>query len=112
MAKHPQIKRLFGPGYDCVVEAVRLTSGGKIKWVRAYQRRGPTWSDHLILDRATLIERIKSGQRFVTGKRIPNMGSEFEVSDKIELQETSKGEVIRSGDTTATKDILLGVPVV
>ena len=112
MPKHPQIKRYFDPGYDGVVEAVRLTTGEKIKWVRAYERRGPTWSDHLILDRATLVDRIKSGQRFVTGKRIPNMGSEFEVSDPIELGETSKGEVIRIVDTTSNKDALPGVPVI
>jgi hypothetical protein len=112
MKKHPQYKRLFGPGYDGVVEAVRLTSGGKIQWVRAYERRGPIWSDHLLIDRKTLIERIKSGKRFVTGKRITNMGSEFEIADKIKLQETSKGEIIISGNTPSKKDTLTDIPVI
>ena len=112
MRKHPQFKRLFGPGYDGVVEAVRFTSRGKIQFVRAYERRGPTWSDHLLLDRDTLIARIKSGQRFVTGKRIPNMGSEFEIADSIELVEIDNSEVVISGKTNSSKkDRLKGIPI-
>jgi hypothetical protein len=111
MKNHPQYKRLFGSGYDGVVEAVRLTSGGNIQFVRAYERRGPTWSDHLLLDREALVERIKSGKRFVTGKRIINRGSEFEIADVVELLETSKGEVVVSGDTSLQKDRLKGVPI-
>ncbi|MGD8458414.1 MAG: hypothetical protein PVF83_18725 [Anaerolineales bacterium] len=109
--KHPQYKRLFGPGYDGVVEAVRLTSGGKIQFVRAYERRGPTFSDHLLIDRAALVDRIKSGQRFVTGRRVPNHGSEFEIADEVKLLETAKGETLISGDDAAQNDHLKGVPV-
>jgi hypothetical protein len=111
MRKHPQFKRLFGPGYDGVVEAVRLTSRGKIQFVRAYERRGPTFSDHVLLDRDALVERIKSGKRFVTGVRIPNGGSEFDIADEVKLLETSEGEVVISGDSASQKDHLQGVPV-
>jgi hypothetical protein len=102
---------MFGPGYDGVVEAVRFTSGGKIQFVRAYERRGPTFSDHVLLDRAALVERLKSGKRFVTGQRIPNRGSEFKIADEVKLLDTPKGEALISGDTASQKDDLKGVPV-
>ena len=107
----PQVRRYFDKGYDGVVEAVHWTTSGKIDWVRVYERRGPTWSDHVLLDRDTLIERLKSGKKFVTGKRIVSMASEFEVSEKVELRETGKGEVIVSGKGRAEKDSLEGVPL-
>ena len=105
-----QVKRIRGPKYDGVVEAVHLTSSGKIEWVRVFERRGPTWSDNVLLDRETLIERLKSGKKFVTGKRIVSMASEFEVSEEIELRETGKGDVIVSGKPEGEKDWLEGVP--
>jgi hypothetical protein len=111
MRRHSQFKRLFGPGYDGVVEAVRLTPRGKIQFVRAYERRGPTFSDRVLLERDTLVDRIKSGKRFVTGSRIPGRGSEFEVADQVELLETPQGEVVVSGDSASQKDHLQGVPV-
>ncbi len=112
MAKHPQLKRFFDRKYDGIVEAVHLTSVGKIEWVRAYERRGPTWSDRVLLDRKTLIERLKSGKRFFTGKRIENMASEFEVSEAIKLLRSSKGEVIVTNGTEAKTDYLANTPLI
>jgi hypothetical protein len=106
----PQVRRYFDKGYDGVVEAVHWTTSGRIEWVRVYERRGPTWSDRVLLDRDTLVERLKSGKKFVTGKRIVKMASEFEVSEEVELRETGKGEVIVSGETKVEKDWLEGVP--
>ena len=53
---------------DAVVVAVKLAEEGKIDWLRAFERRGPTWSDYVMIPRAEAIERIKAGQRFVTGE--------------------------------------------
>ncbi|MGD8458417.1 MAG: hypothetical protein PVF83_18740 [Anaerolineales bacterium] len=79
--------------------------------MRAYERRGPTFSDHFLLNRATLVDRIKSGKRFVTGRRIPNHGSEFEIADEVKLLETAKGETLISGENVSQNDHLKGVPV-
>ena len=49
--------------FDVVIEAVRYKSG-KIELVRAYERRGPSFSDRVLLDRKTLLERLKDGKTF------------------------------------------------
>jgi hypothetical protein len=68
--------------YDGVVEAVRYKPNGEIDWVRAYERRGPTFSDWLLIDRQSVIKRLKSGRRFVVGERILMAGT-FKVSKPI-----------------------------
>ena len=54
--------------FDGVVEVVHLKPDGQVDWVRAYLRRGAAFSDHIKLDRSTLVEQIKSGKRYLTGK--------------------------------------------
>ena len=49
------------PKFDGVIEAVRYKSG-KIEVVRAYERRGATFSDHVLLDRKELLERLRGGK--------------------------------------------------
>ena len=50
--------------FDGVIEAVRYKPDGQVDWVRAYLRRGPTFSDRIMINRATLIENLKSGKRY------------------------------------------------
>jgi len=45
---------------DGVIEAVRYKNG-QIVIVRAYERRGATFSDHVLLERKTLLERLQKG---------------------------------------------------
>ena len=49
--------------YDGVITAVRYSSEGAVDWVRAFERRGPTFSDRLKLHRDELVEAIKSGKK-------------------------------------------------
>jgi hypothetical protein len=56
--------------YDGIVQAVRYGEDGEILWVRAFLRRGPTWSDSVLIDRKTLVDKLKSGKQFVIGKRV------------------------------------------
>ncbi len=98
--------------FDGVVEAVHYNPDGKIKWVRAYLRRGKTFSDIVLLDRQALAEQLKSGKRFMAGKRIALMASTFEVSRPIRLAKQDGQEVLVTGDKSASKDSLDGVPVV
>ena len=96
------------PKFDGVIEAVRFKSG-KIELVRAYERRGATFSDHVLMDRKTLLERLKDGRHFVTGQRKEFLASTFEVGKPVNLAGSDGQQVV----TTAAQedhDELEGVP--
>lgn len=95
--------------YDGVIEAVRY-KGGKIDVVRAYERRGPTFSDRILLDRATLVERLKNGKRYVTGQRKEFLASTFDVDKSIDLVGMDGSAVVTTG-SEAEQDLLEGVPI-
>ena len=105
------------PKYDGVIQAVRYTAEGQVLWVRAYLRRGPTWSDHVLLDRGALIQQIKSGKRFFAGHRIPRMAGPFEVSAPVRLLNKNGQEILVisdplvASDLQAENDCLEGVPL-
>ena len=93
---------------DGVIEAVRYR-GGKIELVRAYERRGATFSDRVLLDRAALLDRLKKGKRFVTGQRTELRASTFEVGKPVNLVGRDGGMIV----TTLAQhdeDQLEGVP--
>jgi hypothetical protein len=71
--------------FDGLIEAVRYSSDGKIDLVRAYERRGATFSDHIVIKRAQLVERLQKGEKFVTGLRKEFLGSTFESAKPIHL---------------------------
>ena len=48
--------------HDGIIEAVRYKNG-QIVMVRAYERRGSSYSDRVLIDRKDLLERIKNGSR-------------------------------------------------
>jgi hypothetical protein len=92
---------------DGVIEAVHYTEGGKIAFVRVYERHGVVWSDHVLLERKELSERLKQGKRFVAGERNIYFGSTFETGPEV-LQ--IEGNIVTEGQTSA-RDLLSGVPV-
>ena len=94
--------------FDGVIEAVRY-KGGKIDLVRAYERRGATFSDLVLLNRKTLIERIKQGKRFMTGERKEFMASTFEVGKLVNLFDKDDKQIITTYDQPE-RDELEGVP--
>jgi uncharacterized protein YjhX (UPF0386 family) len=94
--------------FDGVIEAVRYKSG-KIEMVRAYERRGATFSDRVLLDRKTLIERLKKGKHFVTGQRKEYLASTFEVGKPVNVAGTEGKEVVTT-TAQADRDELEGVP--
>lgn len=97
---------------DGVVEAVRYKPDGKIAWVRAYERRGPTYSDHVLLSREELIQRLKSGKNFFVGQRVLRNASTFELAAPLRLVATNGSEVVVAGEGSANRDTLKGVPLV
>jgi hypothetical protein len=100
------------PKYDGVVEVVHLKPDGQVDWVRAYLRRGAAFSDHIMLDRPTLVEQIKSGKRYLTGKRIPLMAGSFEVDQPLRVVQKNGKEVLVTGELQSEQDRLEGVPVI
>jgi len=97
---------------DGVIEAAHFTSDGKLAWVRAYERRGPTWSDVVLLDRAALVQRLKKRKRFYVGTRREFLASEFELKEPLRLVEFYRGEALVVGRGEDRQDRLEGIPVV
>jgi len=91
--------------FDGLIEAVRYAPDGKIELVRAYERRGSTYSDSILINRANLIKRLQSGEKFVTGARKEFLGSTFEVVKTVRLN----GDVIITG-SDSSRDQLEEVP--
>lgn len=94
---------------DGVIEAVRY-KGTKIEWVRAYERRGATYSDRVLIDRPRLIARLNNGQRIVTGQRRPLLASTFDVGKQVTLAGRNGDQVVTTMDQHE-RDRLEGVPL-
>jgi len=95
--------------FDGIIEAVRYKNG-QITMVRAYERRGTTFSDHILLDRKGLLERMKSGKQFFTGVRKEFWASSFEEGKLVQLVNRDGKEVIATNDQ-AEYDELEQAPV-
>jgi uncharacterized protein YjhX (UPF0386 family) len=91
--------------FDGVIEAVRYKNG-QIVMVRAYERRGASFSDHLLINRRDLLERLKSGKKFVTGSRTELMASTFEAGKAVQ-----DGKEFISTRDAADRDELEQAPV-
>ena len=98
--------------YDGVVECVRYKPGGDVDWVRAYERRGAIFSDHQIISRESLIQKIKSGKKFVTGRRVIGMASTFEIAGFVSVVSSGDKEILVTDNHPASQDFLEGVPVI
>ncbi len=96
--------------YDGVVEAVHYKPDGQVDWVRVFERRGPIFSDRLILNRDEFIQRLKAGKKFMVGVRISQLAGTFEVSKPVKLVDDRNKQFIIAGDILAEQDCLEGVP--
>lgn len=96
--------------YDGIIEAVRFARNGQIDMVRAYERRGDTFSDRVLLDRKTLIERLKTKKRFVIGQRMKFLASTFDNAREVQLI-SQDGSHFVSTHPTASRDELEGAPL-
>ena len=93
---------------DGVIEAVRYKNG-QIIMVRAYQRRGATFSDYVLLDRKTLLEHLQKGQQYVTGSREELRASTFMVGKTVKIVKQDDRELLATSEN-ATRDDLEKVP--
>ena len=99
------------PKIDGVIEAVRYNPDGRINWVRAYLRRGPTYSDRILLDRQKLIGLLKSGKSIVSGVRVEQMASTFQLGKPVRLLQNNGQEILVTGEVQSNQDRLEGVPI-
>lgn len=97
---------------DAVVQAVHYNLDGQVAWVRAFQRRGPIFSDYVLLDRMELVEELRSKKKYVVGKRVSQMGGTFDTSTALQLIQDGDKEFLVSGDAQGDRDCLEGVPVI
>ena len=95
--------------YDGIIEAARYKNG-QIVTVRAYERRGASFSDRVLIERKDLVERIKSGQKFLTGIRKELWASTFEEGKPVQLVNRDGKDFISTRNET-DHDELEQVPV-
>ncbi len=97
--------------FDGLVEVVRYLPSGLVDLVRVYERRGPTFTDRMLLNRETFLGKLKEGKKYVTGRRIPLLSSTFEVDGPVKLVKTDNGEYITDGQAADGRDDLKGTPL-
>lgn len=101
------------PKYDGVVEAVHYKPDGSVAWVRAYERRGPTWSDHVLIPRTELIEKLKSGKSFLVGTRLEYLAGTFDVRVPVQVVQNDGQDYLVSGEPGSVQhDVLEHVPAI
>lgn len=98
--------------YDGVVESVRYKPNGDVDWIRAYERRGPAFTDYIIIDRQSLIERLKAGKKFMVGKRVRFLAGTFDVTSPVRLISRDGKDILVAGGEPADHDRLDGVPLI
>ena len=94
---------------DGVIEAVRYKNG-QILSVRAYEKRGATYSDHVLLTRKTLLERLQKNQQYLTGTRQEFRASTFNLGKVVMLVQQAGHEIITTR-ADAVHDELEDVPL-
>jgi hypothetical protein len=96
--------------YDGIVESVRYTPDGRVSCVRVYERRGPAFSDRILLDREAFIQRLRTRKQFFTGKRLPYLGGTFKTGSRVTLVGSAGQEWIVSGAGKTGRDFIEDVP--
>jgi len=89
---------------DGVIEAVRYNPDGQIVLVRGYELRGVTYSDRILLDRSSLLERLKAGKSFSIGQRKEFWGSTFELGKKVKVVSKDGKDFITTRDDVSQHD--------
>ena len=95
--------------FDGIIEAVHYKNG-QIVNVRAYERRGATFSDCVLIERKDLLERIKSGKKFLTGVRKEYLASTFQEGKSVQVMNRDGKDFI-STRAGADRDELEQVPM-
>ena len=100
------------PKIDIVVVAVRYENPETVSWVRAFERRGATWSDRRMIQRTDLIDRILAGEKVVVGKRIEFEAGTFDTGEDLRVEDRNGVSVLMIGAGNGSGDSLKGIPVI
>ena len=85
--------------FDGIIEAVRYKNG-QIVTVRAYERRGASFSDRMLIDRKDLLERIKDGKLFLIGSRKEFWAGTFEEGKPVKVVSSDGKDFITTRDSS------------
>lgn len=96
---------------DGIIEAVRYTADGKLKFIRAYLRRGSIWSDRVLMTRDELIQQIEAGKNWYIGQRVPFMAGTFDTAYPVLVKGPKGQETLFSGQHQEGRDNLEGAPI-
>jgi hypothetical protein len=97
---------------DGIVEAAHYAADGQLVWVRAYERRGPTFSDVIIIQREELIRRIKGGKKYAAGSRKEYLSSTFEAKSPLHVIRAGDKDYLAFSEEAKASDDLPGLPVI
>lgn len=97
--------------FDGVIEAVRYNPDGQIVLVRGYELRGVTYSDRVLLDRNTLVERLKEGKKFTTGQRKEFWASTFEYGKPVKVVSKDGKDYLTTRNDASQRDEVEETPV-
>ena len=96
---------------DFIIEAARFKPNGQVDFVRAYQRRGATYSDCVLLTRNELLGQLLKGKAVATGQRMHLMASTFRKLTPVRVVPTAIRFIITSGNHGADQDELPETPI-
>ena len=85
--------------FDGIIEAARYKNG-QITVVRAYERRGATFSDRVLINRKDLLERIQNGKQFLTGVRKEFWAGTFEAGKSVKVVSSDGKDFISTRDAS------------
>jgi len=94
---------------DGVIEAARYKNG-QITIVRAYEWRGAAFSDRILLERKTLLERLQKGQQYLTGSREEFHAGTFKTGKPVLIIKLDDRELLATNQN-AIHDELEEIPV-
>ncbi len=98
--------------FDGVIECVRYSPEGRLCEARIYERRGPTYSDRLLIGRTELLQRLRQGKKFAVGARKELQASTFDICAEVRLAGPRGAECIVAGTNPARdRDDLQGAPL-
>jgi hypothetical protein len=97
--------------FDYLVEAVHYSPAGVLEKIRLYERRGPSFSDRIIINRDELIHYLVAGKKVAAGNRISFLASTFNQTGEIQISGSKEAPVLVIGGEIASKDSLSAIPV-
>ena len=97
--------------FDYLVEAIHYSPSGELEKVRLYERRGPSFSDRVIITRDQLISYLLAGKKVAAGNRVSSLASTFNQTGVIQLSGPKEAPVLVMGGEIASNDSLSGIPV-